>query len=64
MLVVNLAHRTLRRRHTHSTIAKRIAVKSHLFPGHIERMDRIRLTPDFERHVDLSCAINDPDIPT
>jgi hypothetical protein len=61
--LVSLAHRALQRRHTHSPIAKRLSVSTYLLPTHVKRMDRIGLTPNFERHVDLSTAINNPDIP-
>ena len=30
---------------------------------HVEWVDRIRLTTNQERHVDLSITINDPDVP-
>ena len=47
--------------HIPTTIA--ISVIICLLSGHIERMNRIELTPDFERQADLGWAINDPDTP-
>ena len=62
--LVSLAHRTLQRRHTYCPITYFLSVCIYDFPGHIKGMNRIRLTPNFEGHVDLSRAINDIDIPT
>jgi hypothetical protein len=58
--LVSLVHGTLRGRHTHRSITKCASAVICLLPGHVQRMDRIRLTPDFERHVQFSITINDP----
>ena len=61
---VSPAHRALLRRYTHSPITINISVGIYVFLGHIKRVDRRGLAPNFECHIDLSIAINDPDITT
>ncbi len=61
--LVSLVHGTLRGRYTHSPITKCASGVICLLPGHVQRMDRICLTRDFERHVQFSITINDPNFP-
>jgi hypothetical protein len=60
---VGLTHQAQERYYTHSPIASGFSVVIYHFPAHVKRVDRVRLAPDFECHVDLSIAINAPDIP-
>ena len=61
--MVSLAYEAVRKRHTHSPIAECLSTVVRLWPGHVQRMDRICLTPNFERYVELSITINDPYLP-
>jgi hypothetical protein len=61
--MVSLTYDALRRRHTHSPKAECFSFVICLWPGHVQRMDRICMTPNFERHVELSITINDPCLP-
>lgn len=61
--VVSIAYEALYRDHTHSPIAVRVSTVICLCLGHVQRMDRICTTPNFERYVELSITINDPCLP-
>ena len=61
--MVSLAYEALRIYRTHSPIAVCVSTVICLWPGHVQRMNRICLTPNFERYVELGITINDPCLP-
>ena len=60
---VSLVYEALLRDRTHSPKAIRVSTVVRLCLGHVQRMDRICNTPNFERYVELSVTINDPCFP-